>query len=340
MDSGRQERVSARGQKFQRMEWEMNRIEDQIQDVVGDILRDFEKGRAIDSLNPLMEPNKEIITGMIDQLFRIVYPGYFKDKNYRYYNIQNMLSASIEDVAFHMNRQIGIALRAECGDKNGRSQGCEDAECAMAESIDARAECMTVQFFRRIPEVRAVLDTDLMAFYDGDPAAENIDEIILAYPGFYAITVYRLANVLYRIGVPVIPRIMTEHAHSRTGIDINPGATIGRYFFIDHGTGIVIGETTCIGEHVKIYQGVTLGALSTRGGRRLQNKKRHPTIEDNVTIYSGASILGGETVIGHDCVIGGNVFITSSVGPDTRVSVKNMELRFDSDEGAVEPENF
>ncbi|WP_130838370.1 serine O-acetyltransferase EpsC [Lachnoclostridium sp. Marseille-P6806] len=311
----------------------MGRLEMEMQSVVSDILRDYDNGRTIDSLNPLLEPNKEIITGMLEQLFHIVYPGYFKDGTYRYYNIQNMLAASMEDIAFHLNRQIGIALRAECG---GRNQGCRESECTMAESIDARAECMTIQFFRRIPEVRAMLSTDLEAFYDGDPAAENVDEIILAYPGFYAITVYRLAHVLYLLGVPLIPRIMSEHAHSRTGIDINPGASIGRYFFIDHGTGIVIGETTSIGEHVKIYQGVTLGALSTRGGRQLQNKKRHPTIEDNVTIYSGASILGGDTVIGHDCVIGGNVFITGSVEPDTRVSVRSQELRFDRERNTVE----
>lgn len=153
------------------------------------------------------------------------------------------------------------------------------------------SETITIDFFKRIPEVRDYLETDLEAFFDGDPAAESLDEIILAYPGFYAITVYRLAHVLYELKVPVIPRIMTEYAHGQTGIDINPGATIDKYFFIDHGTGIVIGETTNIGKHVKIYQGVTLGALSTRGGRKLQNKKRHPTIEDNVTIYSGASIL-------------------------------------------------
>jgi serine O-acetyltransferase len=168
--------------------------------------------------------------------------------------------------------------------------------------------------------------TDVEAFYDGDPAAFSIDEIIYCYPGLFAITVYRLAHVLYTLGVPMLPRIMTEHAHSVTGIDINPGATIGKYFFIDHGTGIVIGETTVIGENVKIYQGVTLGALSTRGGQSLRGKRRHPTIEDRVTIYSGASVLGGDTVIGHDAVIGGNAFITSSIAPGTRVSVKNQEL--------------
>ena len=164
--------------------------------------------------------------------------------------------------------------------------------------------------------------------HDGDPAASGKAEIIFAYPGLFAITVYRLAHVLYTLNVPMLPRIMTEHAHSITGIDIHPGATVGKYFFIDHGTGIVIGETTVIGDHVKIYQGVTLGGLSTRGGQSLRGKRRHPTIEDNVTIYANASILGGETVIGKDSVIGANAFLTSSVAPGTTVTIKNQELQY------------
>ena len=174
--------------------------------------------------------------------------------------------------------------------------------------------------------MRALVQTDLQASYDGDPAASGKEEIIFSYPGLFAITVYRLAHVLYQLGVPMIPRIMTEHAHSVTGIDIHPGATIGEYFFIDHGTGIVIGETTVIGSRVKIYQGVTLGALSTRGGQNLRGKRRHPTIEDNVTIYAGASILGGDTVIGRDSVVGSNAFITESIGAGTRVTTKCQEL--------------
>lgn len=171
-----------------------------------------------------------------------------------------------------------------------------------------------------------MVQTDLQAAYDGDPAATGMAELIFSYPGLFAITVYRLAHVLYTLKVPMIPRIMTEHAHSVTGIDIHPGATIGKYFFIDHGTGIVVGETTVIGENVKIYQGVTLGGLSTRGGQSLRGQRRHPTIEDDVTIYANASILGGQTVIGHGCVIGASAFITQSIPPCTRVSMKNQEL--------------
>ena len=166
---------------------------------------------------------------------------------------------------------------------------------------------------KRIPKIREYINTDVEATFEGDPASTGTDEIIFSYPGLYAIFVFRVAHELHQLEVPLIPRMMTEYAHSLTGIDIHPGATIGKYFFIDHGTGIVIGETTLIGEHVKIYQGVTLGALSTRGGQRLRGSRRHPTIEDNVTIYSNASILGGDTVIGRGVTIGGNAFITKSV---------------------------
>ena len=159
-----------------------------------------------------------------------------------------------------------------------------------------------------------------------------MEEIVMAYPGLLAITIYRIAHELFVLNVPLIPRMMTEYAHSQTGVDIHPGATIGRYFFIDHATGVVVGETSIIGEHVKIYQGVTIGALSTSGGQKLKGKKRHPTIEDNVTIYSGAARLGGDTVIGHDSVIGGNSFITQPVKPYSRVSIKNLELQCDERE--------
>lgn len=176
--------------------------------------------------------------------------------------------------------------------------------------------------------IREYTETDVQAAFDGDPAAFNRNEIILSYPGLYTITINRIAHELFKLSVPLIPRIMTEHAHSQTGIDIHPGATIGKYFFMDHGTGIVVGETTIIGDNVKVYQGVTIGALSTRGGQKLKGVKRHPTIEDNVTIYSGASVLGGETVIGRNSVIGSNAFITSSIAPETRVSIKNQELNY------------
>ena len=218
----------------------------------------------------------------------------------------------IEDVMFNLNRQIALVLQ-------GRGE--------MPQAAEEKAQAVCLEFFKAIPQVRAVVQTDVQASYDGDPAASGKDEIIFSYPGLFAIVVYRLAHVLYTLGVPMLPRMMTEHAHSITGIDIHPGATVGEYFFIDHGTGIVIGETTVIGDHVKLYQGVTLGALTTRGGQSLRGKRRHPTIEDNVTIYAGASILGGDTVVGRNSVIGANAFITASIPPCSTVTNQDQELR-------------
>lgn len=288
-----------------------------IKSITQDILADYDNNRHIDKLDVFNQPDTKVIYELIGELTRVAYPGYVKDPHYRIYDIRNNLSMVIEDIAFRLNKQIAIALRY------GMKLDEETLDATKSES-----QRITLEFLRQIPKIREYLATDVEALFDGDPAAESADEIIFAYPGLYAVTVFRFAHELYKLNVPVIPRIMTELAHSKTGIDINPGATIGKYFMIDHGTGIVIGETTEIGEHVKIYQGVTLGALSTSGGRKLFNKKRHPTIEDNVTIYSGASILGGDTVIGKGSVIGGNVFLTHSVPPETRVSVKNQELRY------------
>ena len=289
----------------------MSTIEQRIEHVVDSILRDYSQGRDIDRIELRQYPDKAVITDMIDKLLRIVYPGFFREKSFRMYNAKHHLSMLIEDVMYNLNREIRLVFQNE---------GVENA--------DGKAQEICLAFFDEIPTIRALIQTDVQAAYDGDPAATSKDEVIFCYPGLFAITVYRLAHVLYQLGVPMIPRIMTEHAHGLTGIDLHPGATVGDYFFIDHGTGIVIGETTVIGSHVKIYQGVTLGGLTTRGGQSLRGKKRHPTIEDNVTIYAGASVLGGETVIGRDCVIGSNAFITKSVPPCTTVSMKMQELQY------------
>ncbi len=290
----------------------MNPIELEIEGIVDSILEDYRHGRDIDKLDPFLHPDKETVIDMIGKLLRIVYPGSSRDRSYRIYNARHNLSMLIEDVMYNLNKQITIVLRCTLGEQEAQE----------------KAQSLSLEFFRAIPGIRSIAQTDVEAFYEGDPAAFSVDEIIFCYPGLFAVTVYRLAHVLYGLGVPMLPRIMTEHAHSITGIDINPGATIGKHFFIDHGTGIVIGETTVIGDHVKVYQGVTLGALTTRGGQSLRGKKRHPTIEDNVTIYAGASILGGGTVIGRDSVIGSNVFITHSIPACTTVSVKSQELQF------------
>ena len=291
----------------------MEYLEQQIEGVVDAILEDYRHERDIDKLDILRLPDKDVVIDVIGKLRRIVFPGFSRDKNYRIYNAKYNLSMLIEDVMFHLSRQIALVLQSEGGEKTASEE---------------RGRELCLAFLRTIPRVRAAVQTDLRASYDGDPAATSCDEIIFSYPGLFAITVYRLAHELHLLGVPMIPRMMTEYAHSVTGIDIHPGATIGEYFFIDHGTGIVIGETTVIGKNVKLYQGVTLGALTTRGGQSLRGIRRHPTIEDNVTIYAGASILGGETVIGQDSVIGSNVFITHSIAPNTTVSVKNQELQF------------
>ena len=291
----------------------MTSIENRIEQVVDNILEDYRSGRDIDRLELLRCPDRDVIIDIIEKLRRIIFPGYFRDKNYRYYNAKSNLSVLIEDVMFHLTKQMKLVYQ---------SRG-ETDEAAMQQ-----AQEICLAFFSRIPQIRALVQTDLQAAYDGDPAATDMAEIIFSYPGIFAITVYRLAHELHLLNVPMLPRIMTEYAHNLTGIDIHPGASIGKYFFIDHGTGIVIGETTVIGENVKIYQGVTLGALSTRGGQSLRGKRRHPTIEDDVTIYAGASILGGDTVIGKGSVIGSNVFITESVAPATSVINKKQELQF------------
>ena len=291
----------------------MESIENRIEQVVDCILEDYRSGRDIDRLELLRCPDRDVIIDIIEKLRRIVFPGYFRDKNYKYYNAKPNLSVLIEDVMFHLAGQMKLVYQ---------SRGEDEA------TASERAQEICLAFFSRIPQIRALVQTDLQAAYDGDPAATDMAEIIFSYPGIFAITVYRLAHELHLLDVPMLPRIMTEYAHNITGIDIHPGATVGKYFFIDHGTGIVIGETTVIGENVKIYQGVTLGALSTRGGQSLRGKRRHPTIEDDVTIYAGASILGGDTVIGKGSVIGSNVFITESVAPATSVINKKQELQF------------
>lgn len=283
------------------------------------LMQDYQQERVIDRALPYEQPDPAVIQKLVSKLFEIAYLGYYQEQPgpYRAFHRNSKIHMVLEDLAFDMAEQIELALRFH-----------PNYEKFDQSALREYAEDLTCQFLEKIPQIREMLELDLQAFYDGDPATGYKQEIILAYPGFYAITVNRFAHELFLLGIPLIPRMMTELAHSRTGIDIHPGATIGKYFFIDHGTGVVIGETTHIGDHVKLYQGVTLGALSTNGGQSLRGTQRHPTIEDYVTIYSGASILGGETVIGKNSVIGSNVFITKSVDPDTRVSIQNQELKF------------
>lgn len=284
--------------------------------LVEDILKSYEKHPQICSIDAGHRLNKDIIIDILEGIRSIVFPGYFEVKNLNSGSIEYHVGELLEDIHYRLGKQVTRALYHAAMDE-------EDDE-----TIKQKADDIVHAFLKRIPALREILATDVQAAYDGDPAAFNTDEVIFSYPGVFAITVNRIAHELFVLGVPLIPRMMTEYAHSLTGIDIHPGATIGSYFFIDHGTGVVVGETTVIGSGVKIYQGVTLGALSTRGGQTLRSKKRHPTLKDNVTVYSGASILGGETVIGEGVVIGSNAFITSSVPDGTRVIIKNPELQF------------
>lgn len=261
-------------------------------------------------------PNRDVIISIVDELREISFPGYFGKENISYVSKENYAGYVLSSIYEKLFRQIRIALR----------YGEEEVSY---EELSQKAEDATKAFIRKIPEIQQLLIKDVEAGFAGDPAAKSLQEIIFSYPGLYAIFVYRYAHVLYENEIPFIPRIMTEYAHSQTGIDINPGAVIGEYFFIDHGTGIVIGETTIIGNNVKIYQGVTLGALSTRKGQELSGVKRHPTIEDNVVIYANTTILGGETVIGENAVVAGNTFITASIPPNSKVTsmVPELEIR-------------
>ena len=303
--------------------------EQEIDEIVKNVLSDYLGGKNIDELNIFNKPDKAEVRELIRNLFRIIFPGYFRERTFKIYNLKNSIAVTIEDIFYHLNKQVMLAL-----------DFCKLRGTMTEEEREAESYRICRVFFDKIPVIREYVETDLLAAYDGDPAAGCLEEIILAYPGLVAITVYRIAHELYLLRVPVLPRLMTEYAHSETGIDIHPGATIDKYFFIDHGTGIVIGETAVIGKNVKIYQGVTLGALSTRGGQKLSGKKRHPTIGDNVTIYAEASILGGDTVIGENSVIGGNTFITSSVPANTRVSMKNPEMEYRTNDNKVKVEEI
>lgn len=293
------------------------------------IFDSYEEGKKIDTIDIYNKPDQAEIHELLDNLIRVFYPTYFRDRSYKIYSHKHSFGVIIEDVFFHLHKQVALAL------DYGKLRGTMSSEVRKIQSY-----IICKEFFFQVPTIREYLETDLEAAFDGDPAASCYEEIILAYPGLWAITIYRIAHELYKLHVPVLPRLMTEYAHANTGIDIHPGATIGKNFFIDHGTGIVIGETAVIGDNVKIYQGVTLGALSTRGGQKLSGKRRHPTIGNNVTIYAGASILGGDTVIGENAIIGGNTFITSSVEANTRVSMKNLEMDYHTTDKKHMTEDF
>ena len=286
-----------------------NTTKDMILETTKKLTKNYEMQEVVGTSLKTNLPDRDEVYRILEDLHKITFPGYFGTEKFLSWesfaegvlvSLQGRLAAQIKKVL------LGTGTNDE---------------------IDTKAEELTNAFISRIPDVQELLMKDVDATMAGDPAANNKTEVILAYPGLYAIFVYRYAHILYELKVPVLPRIMSEYAHGQTGIDINPGATIGEYFFIDHGTGIVIGETSIIGNGVRIYQGVTIGALSTRKGQALSGTKRHPTIEDNVIIYANATILGGDTVVGKNATVAGNTFVTESIPEDAKVSAMMPELK-------------
>jgi len=293
------------------------RFREELPRIVEDIVESCNTKDCFEYVNAEVIPSREEIIEIIYRLREILFPGYFGRERIDPANLGYYVGQSVSGAFGMIVEQVTSSLRYDCLRYNRPCFQCSE---------QGQKEAIT--FLKTIPRLRRMLATDVRAAYDGDPAAKSYDEIIISYPGIFAIMVYRIAHELYEQGVPLLPRIMTEYAHSVTGIDIHPGARIGESFLIDHGTGVVIGETTEIGKNVRIYQGVTLGALSLPkdAGEQLRGKKRHPTIEDDVIIYAESTILGAKAVLGARSVIGGNVWLTEPVPPDTRVMMETPRL--------------
>ncbi len=284
-----------------------------------EIVASYDSDDRTQRIGETFQPSRSKIVEILELTRQLIFPGFLGQKKLSNENVRshvgNLLMALVEKLA----DQIYHCLCMEC-----TREDCDESVCRL------KAETLAGKFLERVPAIRDLLALDAQAAYDGDPAAKSIDEVIYCYPGFYAVTVYRIAHELLKLGVPLMPRIMSEYAHGLTGTDIHPGADIGKSFFIDHATGVVIGETTKIGDNVKIYQGVTLGAMSfpkDERGRVIKGYKRHPTIEDNVTIYANATILGGDTVIAKGATVAGNTFVTHSVTADSLVASEAPKLK-------------
>jgi serine O-acetyltransferase len=294
------------------------RAKEGLPEITQALVANYTECSRINHLGHEQLPNRDAVVSILGDLFEVIYPGFGRRQRLHIGNVEYYIGSLIDNLHDHLTEQIARALRHDM--------------CNESPHIDyeALAQGKTIEFLKRLPVVRDTLDADVAAAYRGDPAAKSHHEIIFCYPGLEAITVYRVAHELLKLGVPYLPRMMTEHAHSKTGIDIHPGAHIQEGFFIDHGTGVVIGETCEIGRNVKLYQGVTLGALSFQkdaDGELVRGTKRHPTIEDDVIVYANATILGGATVVGTRSVIGSNVWLTNSVAPETVVVLEKPALR-------------
>jgi len=298
---------------------------EQLPNLTDQIIASYHEIGTINHLGHCPLPSTEAVIKIAQDLQEVIYPGYQRRQNLHMANVIYHVGDLIDSLHDSLTQQIARALRHEADLQQGTPCSHNNVD------FESLAQGKAIQFLEQLPEVRAKLALDVEAAFDGDPAAKSLDEIIFCYPGLEAVTIYRLAHYLHELNVPFIPRILTEWAHRRTGIDIHPGATIGPSFFIDHGTGVVIGETTAIGAHVKLYQGVTLGALSfpkDSDGNLIRGQKRHPTIGEGVVIYSNATLLGGDTVIGAHSVIGASVSLTKSVPPNTIVTIDKPSLRF------------
>jgi serine O-acetyltransferase len=303
-----------------------------VDEVSGQLLDSYLSDERARRISHRYLPSREAIVEILEGVLDLMYPGYFGRRDLNKENLATHIAQSVSALGPKIEREMEHCL---CYGREREAVRADIGDCA------SRSRELTQVFLRRLPDIRALLLQDVQAAFDGDPAATNLDEVVLAYPGLLAVSVYRVAHALYDLGVPMMARIMTEWAHSKTGCDIHPGANIGPAFFIDHATGVVIGETTDIGEGVKLYQGVTLGALSfprDASGQIIRGRKRHPTVESGSTLYANATVLGGQTVVGSGSVIGGSVFLTHSVPPRSRVSLKEPELRVATRDGATEPD--
>jgi serine O-acetyltransferase len=306
------------------------RLKEQLPELTRRIVQTYQEGGPINHLGHCPLPNYDVIIACCEDLKEILYPGFRRREGLHMGNVLYHVGDLIDSLHDKLTMQIARALRHDAG---------ASSMCSEDRDFEALGQAKAIQFLEQIPDLREVLKLDVQAAYEGDPAVKTTDEVTFCYPGFEAVTIYRLAHLLHGLDIPFIPRMMTEWAHSRTGIDIHPGARIGHHFFIDHGTGVVIGETCQIGNGVKLYQGVTLGALSfpTDGdGQIVRGMKRHPTIEDHVVIYANATILGGRTVIGHHSVIGSNVWLTRSVDPHTTVLLEKPKLQMRAEREMLE----
>ena len=289
--------------------------------LVDEIITNYQKFGGMDHLEGRDLPSKRVVIEVLEDLFTTLFPGYLGDSEITKANVKYSLGTKLTSVYTRLTEEVEKSLKCICR---------KISECPQ-DICQKRAHIVVKELLDKLPEIRSILSGDIEAAYSGDPAAMSTEEVILSYPCVLAISTYRIAHELYLNGVPLISRIMSEHMHSITGIDIHPGARIGKNFFIDHGTGVVIGETTEIGDNVKLYQGVTLGALSfpkDEKGNLIKGRKRHPTIGNNVVIYSGATLLGAEAVIGDNVVIGGNVWITTPVASGTKIAIASPELKY------------